>query len=195
MAQPKVVIVKRFLYRGKEEEWSNSYSLTGGPVGGDYAGWKTLLDAIIASEKVCYRGSSAIVRGYGYADGALQSSQTIDYVAIGGTLVTGTQAGTGAQAEGDQAITLRAATNKRTVKGKPIYIRKYFHGFIRESSMDYVSTAIMAQLVTHGNKMLDGTLPGAVKWCAPDGSIANRPQASSFITTRTLKRRGRRPNP
>lgn len=189
-----ITIIKRFTYRGSQEEWSNTYHLEG-TTPTNAAGWKTLADAIITSEKSCVRSAVSFVRAYGYQAGNEHSVATVDYVALGGALVTGTLTqGSGAPMAGDQAAMLRCTTTKRSSKGKPVYVRKYFHGgWVDASNTDNITPQMKAALEAHGAVMIGGTLPGSMKWCAPQGEDASIPAASPYVTTRTLKRRGKRP--
>lgn len=192
-----ITIVKRFSYRGTDEEWSNSYHLDGVTPTTD-AEWKTLADAIIASEKTCVGSHVTYVRAYGYEAGNEHSVSTVDYVALGGTLVVGTGSGNTGNSKnaGDVAACLRAKRATKSVKGKPVYARKYFHGVAHATATpDAVGPDYKPAIVAHGAKMLDGTLPGGMKWVAPQGEALSNPQCNPFMTTRTLKRRGKRPTP
>lgn len=191
----QVTIVKDFMYRGQLEEWSNSYSLDGTTPTTD-ALWKALFDAIIASEKTCYISDTRVVRAMGYQAGENFVTYSYDYLGAGqsvaGTWVPPTQS---MLWPGDGAGWLRARVGS-TSSGKPRYVRKYFHGGGNNTNArDIMASNLITAYVAHGTKMLDGTLPGAMKWCGPDGTIASAPSASPFVTTRTLKRRGRRPTP
>jgi hypothetical protein len=97
---------------------------------------------------------------------------------------------------GDDAIWIRFATGRVSDQGKPIYLRKYFHGVFSSSSSapDTFSAAQRTAFQTLAAAVLDtsgdwpglGDLQGAA---LPGGYLT-----SSYITTRTLKRRGRRPS-
>src|SRR5439155_24617012 len=106
--------------------------------------------------------------------------------------------GTGTHPAGDQALWIRRKTSRRTSKGKPIYLRKYFHGVpTAESSpttSDNVGTTWGTAAGTFGTNLRTTGVGGF-------GTITGRGVTdvilgdahSSFITTRTLERRGRRP--
>lgn len=189
-----VTIIKEMDYRGTLEEWSNTYLLDG-TTPTNPTEWKTLFDAIILSEKQCYTNLSKVIRAYGYTDESDLAIASYDYKAASATVQgTLTPAGTGTYAwAGDQAgwLRLRAGIN---VKGKPVYLRKYFHsGTSPNTTPDILVAGVKTAYVAHGNKMIDGTLPGGMKWIAKGGTVGTLPTASSYVTTRTLKRRGRRP--
>lgn len=191
----QITLIKDFTYRGTLEEWSNSYSLTGTTPTTD-VGWKALADQIIASEKTLYGPATRVIRAMGYTAGEDHADWSWDYLGAG-TTVAGTFNLSLADAwwAGDQAGWLRMRVGS-TAAGKPKYIRKYFHGGASVTATpDVMSASLITKYVAHGAKMVDGTLPGAMKWCGPDGTVGIAASASPFVTTRTLKRRGRRPTP
>lgn len=191
---PKITIIKEFTYRDQPEEWSNTYHFTGTTPAND-ADWKALAVAIFNSERTCYVNASKLVRAYGYAAGAAQSTAQIDFTVGVPLRPPGTYANTFPRdwASGDQAATLRAKVGVSST-GKKVYIRKYFHGVVLNSDdQDKIEAGVKTALEAHGALMLGGTLPGGATWCAPQGAAGTQPSASQWITTRTLKRRGKRP--
>lgn len=191
---PSLTIIKKFTFRGKDEEWSNKYHFTGATPGTD-AAWKTLADAVIAIEKTLYSASHSVVRAYGYEAGNEHSVAQIDYSApplapIPGTLPS--ESNYNVQA-GDAAYWVRARTPNRGANGKWIYIRKYFHGGFANGSGE-VQPSMKSRGLAFANAMLDGSLPGGAKWSGPQGAPGASPDVSKYITTRTLKRRGKRPS-
>jgi hypothetical protein len=194
-ATPSITIVKEFKYRGRDEEWSNSYHFSGATPG-DNPSWKELGDAIWAKEKACLRGDVKVVQYYGYQAGTVASVAQIDRRGEPVNLRGGALSGVGGQLmSGDQAAMCRALVGN-SVKGKKVYVRKFFHGgFISDADADKVSGAMVAALIALAEAMTDGTLPGGRKWVSPSGAQATQPSAPPFVTTRTLKRRGARPSP
>lgn len=191
---PSITIIKTIPYRGKAEEWSNTYHFTGTTPSTD-AGWKTLADAIIAVEKACYPPSVLVVRVYGYEAGNQHAVGIIDYTAPPLTPVAGTLPTTNSfpiQA-GDAAGWLRGKTTERGTNGKWKYTRKYFHGVAADST-GAMNPAQTTAYLALGAKLEDGTLPGSFKWSTPQGLLAGPLKVSDFATTRTLKRRGKRPS-
>lgn len=194
---PKITIVKRFTYRNAPEEFSNSYHFSG-TVPSDAAGWKTLADAIITAERPTVIADIKFVRAYGYVAGTIASVAQIDYTQAPNTLLSGTKTITAQIAPGDAAATVRWLTPDTNSRGKKIYLRKYFHGVevqagTSDAACDMVNPAQKALWLTFANKMIDGTLPGGFTYCGPQGAVASAPAVAQFVTTRTLKRRGKRP--
>lgn len=192
---PSVTTIKRFPYRGQEEEWSNTYHFAGSAPG-DEAGWKTLADELIAEESKVLPFAHKFVRAYGYNAGNESSVAQIDYVALGAALVAGSLGNSAEykQSPGDAAVMLRARVGLN-VKGKKVYIRKYFHGAVSLTAdpPDNVYPPQIAALTALGTLLVGTTiLPGG--WCAPQGAVGTAPLGLPFITTRTLKRRGKRPS-
>lgn len=202
-AQAGVTLVKRFTYRGDAtEEFSNTYWFTGS-VPADATAWRALVDALIVAEKPCYPAAVTVVRAYGYADNtghmagdpppASPAVYTLDLTVspetpVAGTLVTGGVA----QLAGDAAIWARWKTSRLTEKGKAIYLRKYFHGVISAGGDTYLSTQ-KNNLLALGAKLDDGSFIDARKvTAAGQTDVITSHGASTYVTVRTLKRRGKR---
>lgn len=203
-----LTIVKRFTYRGDPtEEYSNTYWFTGTAPSGDTA-WRALFDAVVAVEKAIYPADTTVVRGYGYNDdtghksgdtGAVSPAVfVVDMTSSPNTPVAGTFATSGyTRSAGDAAVVLRLKTSRLTSKGKPIYLRKFFHPAYWSSTNgpDIIGTAQLTALNALGAALHSGTLSGTHTLTAAgeNDTIINH-AGSNFITTRTLKRRGKRPN-
>lgn len=191
---PSITIVKRFQYRGQDEEFSNTYHFSG-TTPADAAAWKTLADGIIAIEKLTQNSQTKFVRAYGYVAGTEHSVAQIDYTVPPNTLLSGTGTFTGGSlAPGDAAVNIRWLTPDLNSRGKHIYCRKYMHNVYVETAVpDLVLDSQKTAFQTFAGKMIDGTLPGGVKYCGPQGAVLSSPRVDQYITTRTLKRRGKRP--
>lgn len=199
--------MKRILYRGDAtEEFSNTYWLDG-TTPADAAAWKALADALYASEKTLLRTTSSLVKAYGYDapnDVAGEAAAwQYDYFGEGET-VAGTFVETGLiPLSGDTAAWIRWRTARRTSPGgKLIYLRKYYHPAIAQAGGgDVLAASWRTAALAHGTKLIDGTLPGTRQLCAmhhsEDGNdltVAGI-AVSSWATTRSLKRRGKRAAP
>lgn len=193
---PSIVLVKRFTYRGQNEEFSNKYHFSGTtPV--DTAAWKALADAMITAEKPTVDSRVSWVRAYGYVAGNDNSVAQIDYTLPPNTVVSGTAALTaGYETPGDVAATVRWYTGALNSRGKKIYCRKYLHGVMRHATVpDQLNAVNSVALATWAAKLIDGTLPGTFRYCGPQGAVLSAPAVDPWLTTRTLKRRGKRPRP
>lgn len=189
-----LTLVKRFTYRGQPEEFSNTYHLDG-TTPTTAAEWKTLATAMWTSEKTLHRSTVVLVAAYGYEAGNNVSVAQIDYTTGTPLLPNGTLLAPGGDTAmaGDQASTLRALVGQSST-GKRVYVRKYFHGGnVQTSSPDLLTSSMLTAMNSHATLMLGGTLPGGMKWVAPQGATPTLPVASIYVTTRTLKRRGKRP--
>lgn len=196
---PSLTIVKSFDYRGAPEEWSNTFFFTG-TMPATPASWKTLADNVIAEEKLCYDDTVTVVRAIGHQAGESVAVWSYDYAAhsetVAGTLVPAA----GAQQQGgDAAVWVRWSTDQLTSRGKPIYLRSYFHNVWSKTvgnDSDTVDDNQGAALLEYGQDWIAGFADAdAVNHtrAGPHGVVGLTALASTFITTRTLERRGRRP--
>jgi hypothetical protein len=97
---------------------------------------------------------------------------------------------------GDTALTIRWNTPDFNSRGKRIYCRKYMHDVYESSSdRDKPDTGQVSNYNVFASKLIDGTLPGSFKYCGPQGAVLSSPAVGTYLTTRTLKRRGKRPLP
>jgi hypothetical protein len=195
VSRAAIVLVKEFTYRGKAEEWSNRYTISGTIPTTD-AGWEALGKAIWESERTFITTRTKLVTIYGYATGQAASVASINIRTQNYPFGTGQDTyNAGTAMAGDQAAMLRAYV-RRSSTGKKVYLRKYYHDVsINNADPDQINTVIKGYITAHGAKMLDGSLPGGVKWISPGGLDASAPEADAYVTTRTLKRRGKRPLP
>lgn len=199
MAAPTTVltVIKRFPYRGVNEDWSNTYMLSGSTPA-DTTAWKALFDALVLQEKTLYTGSVSVVKGYGYnkvpgpGDSAVWS---VDMTVAPNSPVVGTLSASSRPMSGDQAAWVRWGLDRFNSKGKRIYLRKYFHGgcMAPAGTADALDAGFIAALSAFGTKLRDGTFTGSRVITDKLGTAVIGSGASSYTTTRTLKRRGKRP--
>lgn len=189
---PSITINKRITYRGLPEITSNTYHFSGTTPTNDDE-WHTLAKAIWAVEGKLAMPNVKFVGYLGYQAGNNHAVSIKNYLEDGTPLLPGTSdtSGDGEQMPGDCAVWVRWTTPERTSRGKRIYLRKYFHEV--PFSNDAPSNQWVANAQVYGAKMIDGTLPGGFKICGPQGAPASNPFVSPWVTTRTLKRRGKRP--
>jgi hypothetical protein len=197
--EPSLTIVKSMNYRGSPEEWSNTYFMDGA-LPSSSASWKTLADAVIAEEKSCYSAETTVVRAMGHQAGQSVAVWSWDYLALG-TEVAGTLTATTPTSfqAGDAAAWIRWSTDQLTSKGKPIYLRSYFHDVFAGSAAanrDLLDAGQAAALLEYGQDWVAGFVDGdgvTHHRAGPHGVIGLVPLASTYLTTRTLERRGKRP--
>lgn len=190
-----IVIAKSINYRGAPEIYTNKYHLEG-TTPTTLAEARTLLRAIWSSERGALGANTKLTGGSFYVAGNEAARFMFDATNMGGTTAEnsgGITSNTGEGTPGDAAVWVRWGTTERNSKNKPIYLRKYFHGFPTEADGDIPAAAVRAALAAHGAKMYDGTLPGGMKVCGPQGADAVSHAVAQFVTTRTLKRNARVP--
>ena len=182
---------KSFAYRGVQEEYANIYHLSGTQPA-DQAAWQSLADAVKDLERPILSPVVTFTSWLGYNDG----SDTADYTGLHTGTLTGSYSMTSQiQCPGDDAMWVRWATGDRSSSGKPIFLRKYFHPAVTlAAGGDSISSTWRTAAATYGAAMTAGGLAGTLKICRPNGHLGTTVLAASFVTTRTLKRRGRRPS-
>jgi len=195
-----MTVVKRMNYRGNpNDDWSNTDWFPGVAPTTDTQ-WKSMADALIAAEKTVYLGLSAVVRVYGYNsnDDNAASVYTYDYAAASATVAGTMTTGTGTYPAGDQAAWIRWKTSRRTIHGKAIYLRKYFHSVPTTESSAGAPDGIATTWPTAANAFATTLQSGSGIGFGPltdrkHVDVLTAHAISPFITVRTLKRRGKRP--
>lgn len=192
MAAPGITVVQTFTYRGAPEEWSNKFHFQG-DAPSDPAGWRDLADAFIDLWKTTLTDVVTIVRVLCYEDTDDPAVYTYTLASfsgnVAGTITTGVSADL--LESGDVAALLRWNTGKTSTKGKPIYLFKYLHGVMHASgARDTWRDTTVAGTFASDVMSASGDWPGLADKAgdAPVGHLAE-----TYLTTRTLKRRGRRP--
>jgi hypothetical protein len=193
---PSLTIVKKMQYRNfSDEEWSNSYHFAGGTPS-DSAAWKTFADLVIAQEKTCYKTYCSVVRAYGHEAGNPTSVWGYNYEtgsgAVPGTLIPGS---TYYPFAGDQAGVIEWETADFTSGARPrrIWLRKFMHAGALEADAqgDTLHPDCADAYDAYGAAWVAGI--GGYTIAGPNGAAGTSPKHLTYVTTRTLKRRGRRP--
>lgn len=197
-ALPSLTIVKQFTYRGAPEEFSNTYFMTG-DLPASPSSWKTLADAVIADEAPLYLATTKLIRAIGHQAGQSVAVWDYDYLAASEE-VDGTYTGTSATPQsGDTAAWIRWSTDQRTSKGKPIYLRSYYHPAYSENAgggQDTIAASWITNAQEYGDDWIAGFTDGdgvVHHRAGPHGVVGLVAEPSAFPTTRTLERRGKRP--
>lgn len=193
-----LVITKKMVYRDEQAEaWSNKYWLSG-PVPSGPTAWRSLLDAMVLHEKTCYTPQVHVISAYGYADdtpGAI-SVWSVDLEAEGATVPGTLTAAQGIQYAGDQAGMIEWRTERKNTRGKWIYLRKYFHGGITHyTAPDEIAPETLAAYEAWAQMLVSVSPQLEDRYLRSQKQLEQFTEtiASKWITTRTLKRRGKRP--
>jgi hypothetical protein len=193
MAAPGITLIKTFNYRGAAEEWGNTYHMRDAAT--DPASWRDAVDGLIDQEKTVYSDRVTIVRALCYEDTDDNAVYTYILADFAGN-VPGTLGGTGGSATpGDVAGWVRWFTGDLNSKGKAVYLRKYFHDVQVNGAPneDQITTLQVAAYQAFGDALMS-SLTGGFTLAKPNGDVPDGPaRASTYATTRTLHRRGRRP--
>lgn len=195
MALFKLTVNKKFTYRGADEEYSNSYIFSGTSPG-NQAGWDAWAAKVKDLEKTILPATVTFVDWYGYEQGSWETKpQSFDYQGTyaGGTVGTYVTGGA-PQAPGDSAFWIRFDTGQYTSKGKKIYLRKYFHpAIISTGQPDNVIAALVTAANAYAAAMYSGSgLVGTARLARSTGTLVVGHLVGPYVTTRTLKRRGKR---
>jgi hypothetical protein len=188
---------KSFTYRGSPEKWSNRYHFDGSNPA-DAVEWKAIVDALVAQEKTLYKSGVTVVYAAGYTSDTGAAVYTRDFTITPDTPVPGTFSGSGPDAPGDAAMWARWWCGQYNSRGKKIYARKYFHGVTTNgtTSGDSLSTSQKTALNTFAALLRTGLAVATYTTrhlCDKNGHAAVDNNVVTYITTRTLKRRGGSP--
>lgn len=192
-----LTIVKEMTYRDNtNEQWSNRYWLTGVPPASS-AAWRTLFDQLVAAERTCYTQNSKVVGGYGYDDNTPGAHAVwgVDLEALGQTQPGSLLIVPGMNMAGDQAGMIEWRTERKSTRGKWIYLRKYFHGGNNHATIaDNIDDGTNSAYQTFATALFTGTgATGRKVRSQKQDEVLTFAFASPYVTTRTLKRRGKRP--
>jgi hypothetical protein len=191
-----MTVIKKMTYRGdSSEEYSNQYWFTGGAPA-DSAAWLALLNTVVPAEKTIYPSTVGVVQVYGYDSDADDATAVYSYDGHASPIAGSLTVGAGIECPGDCAVWVRWKTSRLNSKGKPIYLRKYFHpAYLNTSTaVDAILTAQQSALNALGVALTDGSMAGGRKITARGHTdVILSHAASAYVTTRTLKRRGKRP--
>ncbi len=198
-----IVTVKLGFRHGTQtEEWSNKYHLTG-PDPANPTAWRTLLDALTAQEKTLISPNTKIVRAYGYDNDSptAHSVWGVDLTVSPNVPVVGTYTVTGAMQNlpSDTASWIRWKLDRVNSNGKAIFLRKYFHDCWQDTGVgapgaDGFSATYKTALNSFASLLFTGAgIDGGRHIRDTGGGNPIAAGVSAFATTRTLKRRGKRP--
>ncbi len=193
-----LTIVKRFTYRDDAtEEWSSVYWLQG-TAPQTYNDWQTLALNVMASEAPLYLSYNELSRALGYDvnDKHAHAVYTEEWAPGAGPKGNLAPVAGAPGFAGDQAALVRWKTSRKNTRGKWIYLRKYIHGGLMSGTdIDKIHPSMLTALDDYALAWEQGINPTGRKLTSrfqATETLASA-TASPWITTRTLKRRGKRP--
>jgi len=187
-----LTLVKRFTYRGDTlEEFSNTYHFKSAPPGDD-ASWTVLLNDVALQERKVMPPDVFHVRAYGYDSDDENAHHVFQFDwTVPGPPPPGTGSAWTPKFAGDQASCVWWKTDKLSSRGKPIYLRKYWHhGGMGPGGGDTLDTSYQGILDTYATAM--NGIHGGLRARRQDCNVVAH-GVLPYPTTRTLKRRGKRP--
>lgn len=195
-ALTKLTLIKDFQYRDLAgEQFSNTYCLRDQPPA-DSASWYVLATDIIGHEKALFPSTVRYVKAIGYNDDAkdAQAVWSHDFITAGDT-IPGIGTFLGQAGAGDQAAFVWWKLDHKSTKGKSVYLRKYLHHpYVQAADPDHLDNGYITALQTFANDMA-GAAPsvhGGIRARTGTWGVIDK-NANPWVTTRTLKRRGKRP--
>ena len=191
-------MVAKFTYRGdSSEEFSNTYHFKDAPPSDDSA-WATFFAGMLAICRPIVPSTVTWDRAYGYDsdDAHAHAVADIDW-SSGSPPNYGTFSPTSGDIRfaGDQAALVEFRTDRKNSRGKWVYLRKYLHvGSVNGTTPDDLATDYATVLATYAAAIGGPSSPfhGGLRSRTHDDTITDVIVAP-YVTTRTLKRRGKRP--
>lgn len=194
MAAPGVVLYKEFTYRGSPEEWGNTYHFLGDPPS-DPAGWRDLVDDLVALETPIIVSLNNITRAICYENTDDASVYSYDLSAFAGVVPGGfDSAALGRHnQEGGTSYMMRWNTGRRSSRGKDIFLRKYWHPAPSATATpDVLAPEMVTRLDTFGPAVMavSGSWPGLA---GPDHVAPISSHSLTYTNYRDLRKGRRRP--
>jgi hypothetical protein len=150
-SQPSIKVTVSSPRKGGSVNWSNRWFFTGGAL--TLAQFNALRALLEAEYKLILPATSTIVEYTQYDPGSDVPVRTAS-VSVAGTLpLTG-----GNKCPSDATSMLRFSTSQRTSKNHPIYLFKYFHACLSDSSTngDFLQSTLSSRLDSFGNDVVAG---------------------------------------
>lgn len=189
-----VTMIKAFPYRDElEEEFSNTYHFRAAPPSTD-ADWMTLVNAVLAVEQtvfppyVTFRRASCHATDNDSDPAVFSHDWTLTPPPPGGTFSANAA---DRPTAGDQAAFAWWKMDYKSTKGKPVYLRKFLHAAVcaPTGSVDLIAPDYAAAINSYAFEMND--THGGLRSQGRDGGAVIYGHGP-YITTRTLKRRGKK---
>jgi hypothetical protein len=148
-------------------------------------------------EKACFHSDTMLETSYGHIPGTppvLVYERDETPPGEGGPVGSYIPTSADQPCPGDSAIWIRYLTTQKTILGKPIYLRNYYHGVYWQINVDSLATSQKTAFDALGTAWVAGITADGVTFrrAGPRGAVAQNHTTGQFITTRTLKHRGKR---
>jgi len=189
-----LTLIKDMAYRAEQfEEFSNSYIFKA-PTPVNTTEWTSLMNQIVGLEQPIYDAGVRWVRavGHGSTDPGAVALFEHDFLVPGPPPIGSFADVSGRIGAGDQASCVEWSTDRKSIRGKTIYLRKYHHHpHINATVADDLSSPYVNALSVYAGSFSPTTPWGGLTNTTGLASVAGN-KVIPYVTTRTLKRRGRR---
>jgi hypothetical protein len=188
MPTAHVVVTKQMQFQGRPEQFSNGYNFQLGTNTLDEAFAVQLADAVWNVERLFHATNvSRVYSVVGLLDTPAVWSRTDAVGSFNGSK-------TPDNAHPEVVVMCESKKKNR------VYLRKFFHTGAHHGGSTTDRDAFGGTDATEINnamlKLTDGTMPGGVKACYPNGDLATAPfTCDPYLRTHQFRRRGRRPTP
>jgi hypothetical protein len=195
---PFVTVNKSFTWRGAREIWSNGYHLDSTPP--TSADWNDLWLAIWQRESVFLPPDVQLESGTGHTPGTppvLVWEQDAAPVGEGGPPAQFVPTAAHYLSPGDVAGWVRWGTDLKNSRGKPVYLRNYYHAVYVGADGNTIDPLQHAGMLDLGAAFQNGitVLGRTYRRTGPNHGTPQNHAVSTYATTRTLERRGKRKKP
>lgn len=156
---PSIKVSKQFGFEGNTKTWTNRYHFNGGTPA-DPTHWHTLMDNVVAAEKLCLGTNVTIVECTGYNAGSDLPIASKTYSQAGSVSLAGSEI----WLVGEACFLLKWQTTARTSKNHPIYLFNYMHG-VKSNPSDGIGTIQASQygvMNTYGAAWVTGFSDGTI---------------------------------
>lgn len=186
---PSIKVIKSIPYQSGSRLVSNRYHFNGGTPA-DASHWHTLMDNVVAAEKLIYSALVEITDCIGYGAGSDIPVASKSYTTAGTWAATGPVSVT----PSNVAILGRWSTAARTSKNHPVYLFSYFKGAYVDSAssgdQDTPAPAQVSLIDTYLGDWITGFSDGSITAvrAGPNGATATGHQVDPWLTHRDYPR-------
>lgn len=196
MAGTKIVTRKLVPFKGRDEEFSNTYYFGDGGAGLSPTAEEAtaLINAVLDAEKTIFANTVRFLGGAAYKVGIADGPGDTDAIATVELPAAGHQGAVAA----DTNMYRECATDIKWLLGGRRYLRSMLHtcaanGYGTTGHLATGSAGLSAPLKAFAEKMLSGPWPGAYQRIAPNGDRPTVIEYQPFLEHRQFHRYRRRP--